>query len=230
LDSVDVVRSDAPVLECSSRVDIDSSDLRLRFELLSTKGSGVVSSQASSRVSKPLLGGVAGATGSGGGDVMFWSLVLGDDPRCRRRPVELGILGDSSADTLPWLRGRRLLRLSRISSSRGDVTLLSSYSTVTMLAVSSTSDVSDLLAGREVCLNAAPSSAESEPRGDVRARGLRRTLTTSTGSWGGLGDVGATPSSSLLTSPALPEPLLAGRSFSELLGFEGLRCFWGPFF
>jgi hypothetical protein len=72
------------------------------------------------------------------------------------------------------------------------------------------------------------SSADSEPRGDVRARGLWRTLTISTGSLGG--DVASMASSSLLTSPALPEPLLPGRSFSELEGFEGLRCFGGAFF
>jgi hypothetical protein len=155
---------------------------------------------------------------------MFGGLVRGDD---LRRRLRLGdIFRASLPETSPWLFGRRLLRLSRISSSRGDVTwliLLSSYSTVTMLSVFSTSDVSDLRAG--LCLGVETSSADSEPRGDVRARGLRRTLTISTGSLSGCGDV-ARSSSLLLISSALPEPLLFGRcSFSELDGFEGLRCF-----
>lgn len=177
-------------------------------------------------------------TGSGGGDSRCFGLcrglVRGEDLRRRLLPVEMGSLGASSADA-PWLLGRLRLRLSRISSSRGDVILLSggdvillsSYSTVTMLALLSTSEVSDLLAGR--CRGVEMSSAESEPRGEVRARGLRRILTTSTGSFCGFGHVDRAASSSLFTSSALPEPLLAGLS-SALEGFEGLRCLTVPFF
>lgn len=67
-DSVDAVTSDASAFGGKSLVDTDSLDFRLRREDVSTNGSGVPSSQASSLVSKPLVGGVAGAAGSGGGD------------------------------------------------------------------------------------------------------------------------------------------------------------------
>jgi hypothetical protein len=132
LDSVDAVTSDASALGGSSRVEIDSLDLRLRRDSFSTNGSGLPLSQASSLVPWPLLGGVAGAAGSGGGDIMFGGLVLGDDLRRRLRPGD--VLRPSVADASPWLFGLRRLRLSRISSSRGDVIAdirLSSYSTVT---------------------------------------------------------------------------------------------------
>lgn len=164
-----------------------------------------------------------------GGDTIFGGLVLGDDLRRRLRPGET--LRSSFADASPWLLGLRRRRLSRSSSSRGEVTadiLLSSYSTVTTLSGSWTSDVSDLRAG--LCLGVETSSADSDPLGDVRARGRRRTLMISADSFRGFGDVASAASSSLLTSPALPEPLLLGRSFSELDGFEGLRCFAGGFF
>ena len=180
-------------------------------------------SQASSLLPAALLGGVSGAGSAGRGTVAS-SSDLGYDLRLRLRPVATAgrFLGASSAVASPWLFGRLLRRRSRISLSRGDVTLLSSYSTVTIFLGSSLRDVSDLRAG--LWWKGAISSAEREARGEVCARRLRRTLTISVLSFSGGGEVGASALSSLLGSFPLPDPLLVGRcSFSELDGFDGLR-------
>ena len=230
--SVEVVTSDLSSLAGSSSVDTESLDFLLRRDSPSTKGSGVLLSQASRRLPKALVGGVSDAAGSTVGVAVSSSSVLGSDRRLRLRFVVGGTsLGDCSAARSPWLRGRRLRRRSRISSSRGDVMRLSSYSTVMMLAGSSLRDVSDLRAGLFAVVYGASSSADSDARGEVCARRLRRTFTTSDASFPGGGEAGSGAFSSLFPWLPLPDPLLTGRcSFSELAGLEGRRCFGAGFF
>ena len=239
--SVDRVTSDVPRFEGSSELDAESLDLlRLGRVLGFTRGSGVLLSQASKRLPTGLAGGVSDAAGIING-VAASSSVLGYDLRLFLREGFWGFLRASSAVRSPWLRGRRRRLRSLSSSFRGEVILLSlgnetalfSYSTVTTRLGSSLSAVSDLWAN--LCGYFARSSADIDPRGEVRARRLLgRTLTSSVFSFSGFGDVdlGRDPSLfaplSLFELFPLPPPLLVGRwSLPELGGFEGPRCLGG---
>lgn len=215
--SVDRVSSEVPRFEGSSVLEVESLDLlRLLRDFVSPKVSGVLLSQASKRLPKGLVRGVSEADGMVNG-VAASSSVRGYDLRLFLRKGFWGLLRASSAVRSPWLLGRRRRRRSRSSSFRGDVILLStrdvtslsSYSTVTAMFGSSLSAVSDLRAGFNGYR--ARSSADKEPRGEVRARRLLgRIFTSSVFSFSGFGDVEAGPPSLFAPLP-LPAPLLVGR-------------------
>ncbi len=243
--SVDSVMSDLLALGADSGLDTESLDLRLRRGFDSAKGLGVLLSQASKRLPGALVGVVvSGAAGMIKG-VAASSWVLGYDLRLFFREGFGAGLVLSSSVRAPLLLGRRLRRLSRSSSSRGEVIRLSgsdgaelsAYSTVTILRGSSLCTEPDRLPG--LCVHgvkgmrsSADMDARGDVRGDVRARRLlRRTLTSSVFSVSGCGEVGSDGVWSLFASFPLPAPLLAGRcSFSELDGFDGRRGFGGGFF
>ena len=214
----------------------DSFDRRLRragrrsVRSASACSCWVRSSQASSLLAKTLLGGDSGRGCAARSSRMTSSFSMSTVSVLVLRWRRVDSLKPSSS--VPgWLFGRRLLRLSRSSSARGDVTrcfgsaatLDSSYSTVMRLARSSRAGAgSDLRAG--LCLTGSASSADREPRGDVLVF-LRRTFTISCFSLSRLGDSGSTMTSTPARSCALPDPLLTGRSsLPELDGFDGRLC------
>jgi hypothetical protein len=214
--SVDRVTSDVPTFEGRSRLDVESLDL-LRRGFDSPKVSGVPLSQASKRFPTGFVGGVSAAGTVNGVAASSW--VLGYDLRLFLREGFWWVVTASSPVCAPWLLGRRRRLRSRSSSLRGEVILLSSgdvtalsssYSTVTIRLGSSLSAVSDLRAC--LCGYRARSSADMDPRGDVRARRLLgRILTISDLSFSVFGEVDEAGAPSLFPPLPLPAPLLVGR-------------------
>jgi len=219
--SVDAVTSDLLALEADSGLDTDSLDLRLRRGLDSARGSGVLLSQASKRLPDGFVGVVVSWAAGMINGVAASSWVLGYDLRLFfREGFGMGLVLSSSVRA-PLLLGRRRRRLSRSSSSRGEVIRLSlmdgaelsAYSTVTTLRGSSLCTEPDLRPVPRVHgVKGMRSSADKDARGDVRARRLLRlTLTISVFSFSACGEMEPEGAPSLFASFPLPAPLLAGR-------------------